>query len=62
MANVRLQAKFYTAAAWANLAQSYRTMAGMVLTAQSRDRLLSMAQKLENRSRDKSGPPAVGEN
>ena len=62
MANVRLQAKFDTAAAWANLAQSYRTMAGMVHTTQSRDRLLRMAQKLENRSRKKSGTPAAEEN
>jgi hypothetical protein len=61
MANVRLQAKFDTAVARANLAQSYRTMARVMVTSESRDRLLSMAKKLENRSRNNNATSTGGE-
>ena len=49
MGNVRRRDKFESVD-WANLAQSYRLMAGVMLTPKSRDRLLRMAEKLESRS------------
>jgi len=52
MGNVRQRDKFDTEAAWANLALSYRLMAQARITGQSRDRLLRMAEALENRGKD----------
>ena len=51
MANVRLQTKFDSAVGRANLARSYRWIARAMVTRQSREQLLRMAEKLESRSR-----------
>ena len=57
MANVRLQTKFDSAAGRANLARSYRLIARAMVTRQSREQLLRMAEKLERRSRRETASP-----
>jgi hypothetical protein len=60
MANVKRESKFDMVKAWTNLAQSYRLMASVMVTSQSRDRLLRMAETLEIRCKRKmphAAPP-----
>ena len=59
MSNVRQMAKLNSAAAFANLARSYRLIARAMITAQSRNQLLRMADNAEEKSRQTVGTPEV---
>jgi hypothetical protein len=61
MPNTRLELKFDTAAAWANRARAYRLLARAMVTNQSRERLLHMAEKLESRCRKAGAVLSIAE-
>ena len=55
MTNAKMASKFTSAAALANLARGYRSMAQILTAGPNRERLLRMADETEERSRRGDG-------